>query len=66
MRRLLYFFRLNYMTLLGMFIGLGLGFMYWWKFGMLWGVLPLSSECWVNCIYGLLFGGLIGSVLSNK
>ncbi|MEA4918438.1 UDP-3-O-acyl-N-acetylglucosamine deacetylase [Proteiniphilum sp.] len=29
-------------------------------------VYPLSSECWVNCVYGGLFGGLLGALFPKN
>lgn len=64
--RTLYFIYLNCKVFLGVVLGLLLGYIYWHNFGLVWGTLPLSSEWWVNCVYGGLFGGLIGSFFSKK
>lgn len=66
MRQVSYLLLINYKVLLGILLGGILGFVYWSSIGIVWGNYPLSSELWVNCIYGCLFGGLIGSVLSAK
>lgn len=39
--------------------GFVLGFIYWYFFGCYWGNYPLSSEWWVNSIYG----GLLANIL---
>ena len=49
-----------------MLIGTILAYFFWLEFGVYWGTYPLSSECWVNCLYGCLMGGMVGSFLSNK
>jgi hypothetical protein len=66
LKKALKFIHQNKNALTGMTVGSVLAFLYWWHFGIYWGVYPLSSECWVNCVYGCLFGGLVGSILSNK
>ncbi len=63
---ILYFFSINYKTLIGLVSGTIFGYFYWNLFGMEWGTYPGSSECWVNCIFGSLAGGLIGSLLSKN
>jgi uncharacterized membrane-anchored protein YhcB (DUF1043 family) len=52
----------NKFASLGMVLGLILGYLHWYYFGCYWGTYPMSSECWVNCVAGLLFGGFIGSL----
>ncbi|MDR0427485.1 MAG: hypothetical protein LBH12_02655 [Dysgonamonadaceae bacterium] len=59
MKSLLRFIRTNKRTLAGMVLGTILAYFYWKYFGIRWGTYPLSSECWVNCVYGSLFGGFI-------
>lgn len=54
----------NIAPLVGMIIGLPCGYLYWYLYGIYDGTFYLSSEWWVNCVYGLLFGGLIGSLFS--
>lgn len=65
MRQALYFLFLNRRAFLGLIIGSVLGFFFWQTIGFQWGAYPLSSECWVNCVYGALFGGLIGNVFEK-
>lgn len=55
----------NKFATLGMILGLTLGYLHWYHVGCYWGTYPLSSECWVNCVAGLLFGGFIGSLCAK-
>ena len=50
-------------SFLGMALGLIAGYFYWQYYGIYDGTFGFSSEWWVNCVYGLLFGGLIGSLI---
>ncbi len=59
------FFTQNRHVLLGLFSGLVLGYAYWSCFGIYWGTYPLSSEWWVNCAFGGLFGGLVGTFIGR-
>jgi hypothetical protein len=59
------FLRINYEILAGMILGCIAGYFYWEWFGIMWGNYSLSSECWVNCLYGSLFGGFIASLFSK-
>ncbi|MDR1407226.1 MAG: hypothetical protein LBJ23_04155 [Tannerella sp.] len=63
--KLLLFIQLNHEVLAGMILGAIAGYFYWTRFGMMWGTYPLSSECWVNCTYGCLFGGFIANLISE-
>lgn len=56
------FFKNNMKVLIGMLLGLILGYIHWYYWGCYWGTYPMSSECWVNCAFGLLFGGFIVSI----
>lgn len=38
-----------------------IGYIYWYYFGCYWGTYPLSSEWWVNCIYG----GIVANIIMN-
>lgn len=60
------FLRTNQYILISIACGILLGYLYWDNYGILWGGYPLSSECWVNCVYGGLIGGLIGSIFRKK
>ena len=55
----------NKWVILCMVIGSILAYFSWSNFGIYWGSYPLSSECWVNCLYGCLVGGLVGCLLSK-
>jgi hypothetical protein len=65
-RRIARFLRINYKPMAGLLAGSLVGYLHWYYFGMQWGTAPLSSECWVNCIYGSLFGGLITCLIAGK
>ena len=56
----------NKIVLLGLLIGFVLGYLHWYHFGCCWGTYPLSSEWWVNCASGSLFGGFIASMLKES
>ncbi len=60
------FIRINKKVLIGMFTGSIIAYLYWLNYSIYWGTYPLSSECWVNCIYGFLFGGLVGSLFQDN
>ncbi len=60
------FIKKNRFTILSMIIGVIVAYFYWLHVGMYWGTYPLSSECWVNCVYGCLFGGLIYCIFLKK
>lgn len=59
------FARNNRCVFLGMFSGLIIGYMYWAHFGMYDGTFYFSSEWWANCVYGALFGGLLGCLIKT-
>lgn len=60
------FFKQNRTVFLSMFLGFIAGYIYWVHFGIYDGTSAFSSEWWVNCVYGLLFGGLTGSFVSCR
>lgn len=60
------FIKTNDKVLIGMFSGLVLGYVHWYYWGCCWGTFPMSSECWFNCLIGLLFGGFVASLIANK
>lgn len=66
MKRLSLFVRNNSIVLICTVIGVSLGYAYWLNWGIYYGTFPLSSVCWVNCTYGGLFGGLVGSFLNPR
>ncbi|MDU1891404.1 MAG: hypothetical protein E6767_12015 [Dysgonomonas sp.] len=66
MRKLILFIRLNARVLIGLTIGLVLGYLHWYYFGYSWGTYPLSAECWVNCVAGATFGGFVMSLSDKK
>lgn len=66
MEKIKLFIHTNYKVLLGMIVGLIAGYFYWYHYGHLWGTYYLSSECWVNCVFGTLTGGFIMSLLDKK
>lgn len=55
----------NKYALVGMSIGLLAGYLYWYFYSCYWGTYPLSSECWVNCAYGSVFGGFFATLLKK-
>jgi len=66
MKEILEFFTNNKIILIGILLGLAIGFIYWYYFACYWGTYPLSSECWVNCSYGAILGGFISSLIDKK
>ncbi len=65
MKRADSFIERNIFVLIFMLAGIILGYVYWVNWGMYCGTLPLSSECWVNCTYGGLMGGFVGSYIKK-
>jgi hypothetical protein len=65
MRRSGLFRRKNGYVLLSMLLGIVMGYIYWVNWGIYYATLPLSSECWVNCVYGGLFTGLAASLIKR-
>ncbi|SFK91080.1 hypothetical protein SAMN05216357_10867 [Porphyromonadaceae bacterium KH3CP3RA] len=63
---LLLFICKNRIILLSMMVGALIAYIYWFHFGIYWGTYPLSGEWWVNCIYGGLFGGLLGYFIAGE
>lgn len=59
LQKLILLIQINRISLLGISAGVVLGYLHWFFWGCYWGTYPLSSECWVNCIYGGLFFGYI-------
>ncbi|MDL2299605.1 DUF6132 family protein [Bacteroides sp. OttesenSCG-928-E20] len=49
---------LNKLVLVTFAAGAILGLVYWFHFGCYWGTYPLSSEWWVNGIYGGILANL--------
>lgn len=66
LKKLLSFVGCNKSALLGILAGSLLAYFYWLYFGIYCETYPLSSECWKNCIYGSLLGGLIGCLFSGE
>ena len=66
MKLLLLFIFRNKATLTSVVIGLIVAYFYWPNYATYWGTYPFSSECWANCIYGILIGGFLGSFLFRK
>lgn len=58
--KIIAFVTINKAPLIGMLIGTIAAYFYWLEIGIYYGSYPMSSECWVNCVYGGLFGGFIG------
>ena len=63
MKTFFLFFRKNRASFLGMMLGSIAGYFYWQYYGIYDGTFGFSSEWWANCVYGLLLGGLIGSLI---
>lgn len=57
------FFGKNRITLIGMALGAVGGYFYWRHYGIYDGTFGFSSEWWANCVYGLLIGGFLGSLV---
>lgn len=66
MKIIIQFVRINIRSLIGVSLGIFLGYLHWFLWGCYWGTYPLSSECWVNCTYGGLLGGLTALVVFNN
>lgn len=66
MKLFLSFFKKNLFVVIFIFSGIITGYIYWINWGIYYGTLPLSSECWVNCTYGGIFGGLAGSMIKTS
>lgn len=66
MKPIMQFILQNKITLLGMLAGLIIAYFYWLNYGIYWGTYPLSSECWINCVYGILVGGFLSSLLTRQ
>ncbi|WP_352421682.1 hypothetical protein [Proteiniphilum sp.] len=60
------FIRKNRRILLSMIVGALIASVYWFYFGIYWGTYPLSCEWWVNCVYGTLYGGLLGCFIAGE
>lgn len=52
----------NKYIILAINLGVALGYFRWFY----WGVSPYLSECYTNCIYEGLVGGLVVSLAQNK
>lgn len=63
--KLLSFICLNRWALIGMLIGAVVAYFYWMHYAIYWGTYSYSSEWWVNCIYGCLFGELTGCLFGE-
>lgn len=61
MRTIRTFIHFNKTSLVAFLIGALVGYVYWYYLGCYWGTMPLSSEWWVNAIYG----GLVANILIN-
>lgn len=59
------FLKQNRFVFLGILFGLIAGYMYWLHCGIYDGTSAFSSECWTNCVYGILFGGLSGCLIKK-
>ncbi|SCD20420.1 putative membrane protein [Proteiniphilum saccharofermentans] len=59
------FFKLNWFVFVCVLSGIIIGYIYWYYWGIYYGTLPLSSVCWVNCTYGGLIGGFLGSLIKE-
>ncbi|SBV97458.1 conserved hypothetical protein [uncultured Dysgonomonas sp.] len=66
MKRLRVFITQNKSVFFAMFIGLILGYLYWYFWGCYWGAYPMSSECWVDCVLGFLFGGFVVCIIEDS
>ena len=66
MKKVLLFLQLNLKVLIGVAVGLALGYLHWYNYACYWGTYPMSSECWVNCLLGAAFGGFIMSLFDRK
>lgn len=65
MKDILLFIRHNNRALIGVAIGVVLGYLHWYYFACYWGTYPLSAECWINCAYGGVSGGFIMCLLNE-
>lgn len=65
MKAIFIFLKENLITFLGMIAGMVAGYFYWYHYGIYDGTFGFSSEMWVSCVYGLLLGGFVGSLVKN-
>ncbi|MCD7933270.1 MAG: hypothetical protein LUH15_19005 [Tannerellaceae bacterium] len=53
------FVKINKAPLAGMFVGLIVGYFFWYFIACYTGTFLLLSEWWVNCIFGMITGGFL-------
>jgi hypothetical protein len=55
-----------WLTLIGMAIGLGAGYLYWQQIGCVTGSCPITSSPVNASLYGALMGGLAVNMFKNE
>lgn len=63
MKQILKFVYNNKAALIGVVVGVIVGYLYWANISCYWGSYPMAAECWVNCSLGGIFGGLLACLL---
>ncbi len=66
MKKIHTFFHINKTALLIFAGGFILGYIYWYFFGCYWGNYPMSSEWWVNSIYGGLLANILVEIFREQ
>lgn len=66
MKEVMTFVYSNRTALIIFLAGSVIGYIYWYYIGCYWGTYPLSSEWWVNCIYGGIVANIIMSLRRNN
>ncbi|MBI5404178.1 MAG: hypothetical protein HY959_12325 [Ignavibacteriae bacterium] len=56
----------NIILLIGLGIGMLVGFLYWNFIGCSTGSCPLTSNWFIMILYGGMMGGLIGNMMDEK
>jgi len=60
------FLKSQFITIVGILIGLAAGYVYWHEVGCLSGTCPITSSPVNSSIYGALMGGLTFNMFQKK
>ena len=66
MEKVTIYFKQNWLTILGVVLGIGGGFAYWFYIGCTSGTCPITSNPYMSMIWGGVFGGLLFSLFNKK
>lgn len=58
-------FKKYWLTLVGVFLGAFVGWLYWYSIGCENGLCTIKSDPWKMTLYGALMGGLIFDMIKN-